>query len=67
MLRILKKSGQNLLINIHEQTVPRNLKLPTLLEGEALAIWLELKEDEQATYATAKKSIVKAMMPVVNG
>ena len=41
------------------------LKLPTLLEGEALAIWLELKEDEQATYATAKKNIVKAMMPVV--
>ena len=41
------------------------LKLPTLLEGEALAIWLELSEDEQATYATAKASIVKAMMPMV--
>jgi uncharacterized coiled-coil protein SlyX len=40
------------------------LKLPTLLEGEALAIWLELSEDEQATYATAKEKVVKGMMPM---
>ena len=26
------------------------LKLPTLLEGEALAVWLELSEAEQADY-----------------
>ena len=33
----------------------KSLKLPTLLEGEALAVWLELTEEQQETYATAKK------------
>ena len=33
------------------------LKLPTLLEGEALAMWLELSEDEQADYATVKEQL----------
>ena len=28
------------------------LELPTLLEGEALAVWLELSSDEQKDYAT---------------
>ena len=32
------------------------LKLPTLLEGEALAVWLELSEAEQADYKIAKDS-----------
>ena len=38
--------------------------MPTLLEGEALAIWLELSEEQQATYATAKAKIIKTMAPV---
>jgi len=38
-------------------------KLPTLLEGEALAIWLELSEDTQKDYKEAKKKIVEKMAP----
>ena len=40
------------------------LKLPTLLEGEALAIWLELTEDEQRDYTVTKKKIVDAIKPM---
>lgn len=40
------------------------LKLPTLLEGEALAVWLELSEEQQADYKAAKKAICEAMMPM---
>ena len=40
------------------------LKLPTLLEGEALAIWLELSEEEKSNYGEARKKIVEAMMPM---
>ena len=40
------------------------LKLPTLLEGEALAIWLELTQDEQKSYETTKKKIIDAIMPM---
>lgn len=40
------------------------LKLPTLLEGEALAVWLELSEEQQECYATAKKEICTALMPM---
>ena len=32
-------------------------KMPTLLEGEALAIWLDLSEDDQKNYSEAKKII----------
>ena len=39
------------------------LKLPTLLEGEALAIWLELS-DEQKDYKRAKKGIIDKIMPM---
>ena len=39
-------------------------KLPTLLEGEPLAIWLELSEEQQGSYETAKTKIIKAMAPV---
>ena len=42
----------------------KSLKLPTLLEGEALAVWLELTEEQQETYATAKKEISTALMPM---
>ena len=39
-------------------------KLPTLLEGEALAVWLELSTEQRANYETAKAKIIKAMAPV---
>ncbi len=39
------------------------LKLPTLLEGEALAVWLELTAEQQEVYDTAKKEIVKKLSP----
>jgi hypothetical protein len=39
------------------------VKLPTLLEGEALAIWLEFSEDEQASYETAKNLLVSKLTP----
>lgn len=39
-------------------------KLPTLLEGEALAVWLDLTDEQQKDYAEAKKAIQKAMMPM---
>ena len=40
------------------------LKFPTLLEGEALAVWLELSEEQQQSYATAKKELSIALMPM---
>ena len=40
------------------------LKLPTLLEGEALAVWLELTEDEQKDYAVTKQKIIDAIKPM---
>ena len=39
------------------------LKLPTLLEGEALAVWLDLSEDDQKNYGTAKGKILERMSP----
>ena len=39
-------------------------KLPTLLEGEALAIWLELTTEEQESYTTSKAKIIARMVPV---
>ena len=39
------------------------IKLPTLLEGEALAIWLELSDEEQGTYDTAKENLMTKMTP----
>ena len=40
------------------------LKLPTLLEGESLAVWVELTGDEQKDYAVTKKKIIDAIMPM---
>ena len=37
------------------------LKLPTLLEGEALAIWLELSTEQKADYAVAKEQLIVKM------
>ena len=39
-------------------------RLPTLLEGEALAIWLELSTEQQGDYGVAKEEIEKAMKPM---
>ena len=33
------------------------LKLPTLLEGEALSVWLELTDEQQKDYEEAKKQL----------
>jgi len=43
--------------------VTKLLKLPTLLEGEALAVWLELSAESTADYTTAKKSLISKMAP----
>ena len=40
------------------------LKLPTLLEGKALAVWLELTEEEQKDYTRTKKKITDATKPM---
>ena len=40
------------------------LKLPTLLEGEALAVWLELSQEEQKDYAGTKQKIINAIKPM---
>ena len=40
------------------------LKLPTLLEGEPLGIWLEATEEEQGTYGTIKEKIITKMVPM---
>ena len=37
------------------------LKLPTLLEGEALSVWLELTDEQQKDYKEAKKQLVAKM------
>ena len=39
-------------------------KLPTLLEGEALAVWLGLTSEQQDDYAATKKAMEKAMLPM---
>ena len=38
-------------------------KLPTLLEGEAIAAWFDLTTEEQGAYSTAKAKIVEQMAP----
>ena len=40
------------------------LKLPTLLEGEALAVWLELTDEQKKDYEAAKKELVAKMAPM---
>ena len=36
----------------------KGLKLPTLLEGEALAVWMELSETEKEDYTSAKTQMI---------
>ena len=38
-------------------------KLPTVLEGEALACWLELSDEQQADYKVAKEQLLTKMAP----
>ena len=47
--------------NAWDETV-KVLKLPTLLEGEALATWMELSEDEQGNYGAAKQKMIERMV-----
>ena len=37
-------------------------KLPTLLEGEALAVWLELSDEDKADYTKTKKAITSKLL-----
>ena len=37
-------------------------KLPTLLEGEALAAWMELSEEDKEDYAKARKAIKRKLL-----
>ena len=39
-------------------------RLPTLLEGEALAIWLELSGEQQEDHGVTKGEIEKAKRPM---
>ena len=39
-------------------------KLPTLLEGEALAAWMELTEDERKDFDVAKEKLSKKLAPL---
>ena len=39
-------------------------KLPTLLEGEVLAVWLEVTAKQQINYKTTKKEIQNAIIPM---
>ena len=39
-------------------------RLPTLLEGEALAVWLELSKAEQKRYKDAKAKLIERMGPM---
>eukprot|EP00731_Ephydatia_muelleri_P021832 Em0014g423a len=40
----------------------RAVKLPTLLEGEALATWLDLSDDERKNYGIVKEKLTAAMV-----
>ena len=39
-------------------------KLPTLLEGEPLSIWLEATEEEQTEFRKMKEKIITKMAPI---
>jgi len=45
-------------------TVAQAKNLPILVEGEALAVWLELTDDQQKYYVATKKAMEGAMMPM---
>ena len=39
--------------------------LPTLLEGELLATWMELSSEEQGDYITTNKTMIERMISFV--
>ena len=39
------------------------VKLPTLLEGEALAVWLDLTEEQQGDYSVTVEELKKKLAP----
>ena len=39
-------------------------KQPTLLKGKALAVWLELNEEEQRNFTCEMRAITKKMAPM---
>ena len=39
------------------------MKLPTLLEGEALAVWLDLMEEQQGDYSVTVEELKKKLAP----
>ena len=39
------------------------LELPTFLEGEALAVCIELTEEEQSNYNTVKEKLISKLKP----
>ena len=41
------------------------LKVPTLLEGEAIASWLKLTEEEQVDFKTVKEKLIGKMVPLL--
>ena len=43
--------------------VAQALKLPTFLEGEVLAVWIELTEVEQPDYNTFKEKLTSKLKP----
>ena len=44
--------------------MPQRLRNSTLLEGEALSMWLELTTEEKASYVTSEDKIIAKMTPV---
>ena len=39
-------------------------KLPTLLEGEALAAWMELTEEEKRDFGVVKEKLIRKLAPL---
>lgn len=40
------------------------LKLPILLEGKAVAIWLELSTEQRPDYAVVKEQLIMEIVPI---
>jgi len=56
---VMLKSGYSFLKSVLLQmSGMKLLKLPTLLEREALMVWWELSEESMANYAIAKKYVI---------
>lgn len=49
----------------NQQNDTKAVKLPTLLEGEVLAIWLGLSEEEQDNFSVVTEKLINAMKPTV--